>query len=74
MKKTTLLEETSYWCSINMAEGLVQRRFEKLILFSSTLDQFVIHLIEKALSLGKYKPWTMGPNGLMGRTLLALQI
>ena len=29
MKKTTLLEETSYWCSINMAEGLVKQRFEK---------------------------------------------
>ena len=29
MKKTTLFEETSYWCSINMAEGLVKQRFEK---------------------------------------------
>ena len=29
MKKTTLLEETSYWCSINMAEGLVKQHFEK---------------------------------------------
>ena len=33
-----------------------------------------IHLTEKMLSLEKYKPWTMGPNGFMGRTLLALQI
>ena len=33
-----------------------------------------IHLIEKTLSLEKYKPWTMGPNGFMGTTLLALQI
>ena len=32
-----------------------------------------IHLIEKTLSLEKYKPLTMGPNGFMGRTLLALQ-
>ena len=30
-------------------------------------------LIEKTLSLEKYK-WTMGPNGFMGTTLLALQI
>ena len=74
MKNTILFEQTSNWCSINMAEGLVQQRFEKVILFSSTLSQFVIHLIEKALSLEKYKPWTMGPNGLIGRTLLALQI
>ena len=29
MKKTTLFEETSDWCSINMAEGLVKQRFEK---------------------------------------------
>ena len=29
MKKTTLFEETSYWCSINMAGGLVKQRFEK---------------------------------------------
>ena len=29
MKKTTLFKETSYWCSINMAEGLVKQRFEK---------------------------------------------
>ena len=74
MKNTILFEQTSNWCSINMAEGLVQQRFEKVILFSSTLSQFVIHLIEKALSLEKYKPWTMGPNRLIGRTLLALQI
>ena len=74
MKNTILFEQTSNWCSINMAEGLVQQRFEKVILFSSTLSQFVIHLIEKALSLEKYKPWTMGPNGLIGRTLSALQI
>ena len=33
----------------------------------------IIHLIEKTLSLEKYKPWTMGPNGFIGRTLLALQ-
>ena len=33
-----------------------------------------IHLIEKTLSLEKYKPWTMGPNELMGTTLLASQI
>ena len=32
-----------------------------------------IHLIEKTLLLEKYKPWTMGPNGFMGRTLLVLQ-
>ena len=74
MKETILFEETSNWCSINMVEGLVQQRFQKLILFSSTLSQFVIHLIEKALSLEDYKPWTMGPNVFMGRTLLALQI
>ena len=29
MKKTTLFEEISYWCSINMAGGLVKQRFEK---------------------------------------------
>ena len=29
MKKTTLFEETSDWCSINMTEGLVKQRFEK---------------------------------------------
>ena len=29
MRKTTSFEETSYWCSINMAEGLVKQRFEK---------------------------------------------
>ena len=28
MKKTTLFEETSYWSSINIAEGLVKQRFE----------------------------------------------
>ena len=33
-----------------------------------------IHLIEKTLSLEKYKPWTIGPNGFMARTLLMLQI
>ena len=38
MKKTTLFDETSYWCSLNMAESLVQQCFEKLILFSSTLS------------------------------------
>ena len=53
MKNTILFEQTSNWCSINMAEGRVQQRFEKVILFSSTLSQFVIHLIEKALSLEK---------------------
>ena len=37
------------------------------------VDSSGIHLIEKT-SLEKYKPWTMGPNGFMGRTLLALQI
>ena len=74
MKNTILFEQTSNWCSINMVEGLVKQRFEKVILFSSTLSQFVIHLIEKALSLEKYKPWTMGSTGLMGRTSLALQI
>ena len=31
------------------------------------------YLIEKTLSLEKYKPWTVGPTGFMGRTLLALQ-
>ena len=39
-----------------------------------TRPGWVIHLIEKTLSLEKYKPWTMGPNGFMGTTLLALQI
>ena len=29
MKKTTLFEETSCWCPINMAVGLVKERFEK---------------------------------------------
>ena len=38
------------------------------------VDSPGIHLIEKTLSLEKYKPWTMGPNGFMGRTLLALQV
>ena len=36
--------------------------------------QFVILLIEKALSLEKYKPRTMEPNGFKGRNVLALQI
>ena len=30
-------------------------------------------MIEKTLSLEKYKQWTVGPTGFMGRTLLALQ-
>ena len=29
MKKTTLFEESSCWCPINMAVGLVKQRFEK---------------------------------------------
>ena len=44
MKKTTLFDETSFWCSINMAEGLVQHCFEKLILFSSTLSLWYTRL------------------------------
>ena len=40
----------------------------------SGVDSHGIHLIEKTLWLEKYKPWMMGPNGFMGRTLLALQV
>ena len=45
MKKTTLFEETSCWCSINMAVGLVKQRFEKTE--GKSRKSFSFSLLEK---------------------------
>ena len=47
---------------------------KKITCLCACQNMLRIHLIEKTLSLEKYKPWTMGPNGFMGTSLLALQI
>ena len=53
---------------------IMQRSRGGISRLSELRHEKCIHLIEKTLSLEKYKPSTMGPNGFMGTTLLALQI
>ena len=49
----------------------LNNNYDKYNINNNTIDTSSIHLIEKTLPLEKYKPWTMGPNGFMGTTLLA---